>query len=437
MEENNNLPVENENVTEVNVDMVVDSQTNEEVVEETPVVLQEEVVQPTEQAVVEPVSEVQPVLEQPVNIGFSSADTQVVNDPVVSIDTQQVVQSDVQQPIDGTPIANVGTPLKPKKKINKTLIILLIFVIIFGGVMLMMNQGTNPNNNGNDGEITEEEIKVNTGSKWGDLYLTYMEKNKKDLDTYEIAFIDVDYSGTPEMFLKYKDKTDLETLKILYIEDDSVYETKYYHDYRIRYIHSLKDHTTDWYLFLTSTKHYGTYTMISKMIDNMAFDSDIKATNDNELIQYGKRYYDTDYEIVFYNIRRDSHEDDFRDFVAKYDGYNKKVIETKEKIENKYKDYEVKEETVVVQDSVNLAGRSYKFGIYYAEIPLNEEDNIPAHTGAIVLNKNGTMIVDGTLYTYTVKDVEGSLELGHGVSVTLKGSNVFLYKGFQYTYKSE
>ena len=431
MEENNNLPVENENVTEVNNDVAVEEQQTEEVVNNETVVSQE-VSQSTEQ-----VAEVQPTIEQPVSNEFSSFDTQITNDATVSVDPQQVGQPQVQQPIDGTPIAGVGTPLKPKKKINKTLIIVLVLVVIFGGVMLMMNQGTNPNNNSNGGEVKEEEIKVNTGSKWGDLYLTYMEKNKKDLDTYEIAFIDVDYDDTPEMFLKYTDKTDVESLKILYIEDDSVYETKYYHDYRIRYIHSLKDHTTDWYLFLTTTKHYGTYTMISKMIDNMAFDSDIKATNDNELIQYGKRYYDTDYEIVFYNIRRDSHEDDYRDFVAKYEGYNKKVLETKENIEEKYKDYVVKEEVVVVRDTVNLAGREYKYGNYYAEIPLNEEDNIPAHTGAIVLNKNGTMIVDGTLYTYTINTDKGMLDLGPGVSISLEGSNIFSYNGFKYTYKSE
>lgn len=431
MEENNNLPVENENVTEVNNDVAVEEQQTEEVVNNETVVSQE-VSQSTEQ-----VAEVQPTIEQPVSNEFSSFDTQITNDATVSVDPQQVGQPQVQQPIDGTPIAGVGTPLKPKKKINKTLIIVLVLVVIFGGVMLMMNQGTNPNNNSNGGEVKEEEIKVNTGSKWGDLYLTYMEKNKKDLDTYEIAFIDVDYDDTPEMFLKYIDKTDVESLKILYIEDDSVYETKYYHDYRIRYIHSLKDHTTDWYLFLTTTKHYGTYTMISKMIDNMAFDSDIKATNDNELIQYGKRYYDTDYEIVFYSIRRDSHEDDYRDFVAKYEAYNKKVLETKEKIEEKYKDYVVKEEVVVVRDTVNLAGREYKYGNYYAEIPLNEEDNIPAHTGAIVLNKNGTMIVDGTLYTYTINTDKGMLDLGPGVSISLEGSNIFSYNGFKYTYKSE
>ena len=92
---------------------------------------------------------------------------------------------------------------------------------------------------------------------------------------------------------------------------------------------------------------------------------------------------------------------------------------------------------MVVRDTVNLAGREYKYGNYYAEIPLNEEDNIPAHTGAIVLNKNGTMIVDGTLYTYTINTDKGMLDLGPGVSISLEGSNIFSYNGFKYTYKSE
>ena len=31
---------------------------------------------------------------------------------------------------------------------------------------------------------------------------------------------------------------------------------------------NLKDKTTSWYLFMTTTKHYGTYTMIGKIVDN-------------------------------------------------------------------------------------------------------------------------------------------------------------------------
>lgn len=427
MEENNNLPLDNGNVSEVtNTEVPVNTQ--EQVVPENASVPQDTALlnnQVDASQVVVQEQVVAPEVATPTN-EFSSLDTNT-NNPV-EVQTGQPVNA------DGTPVAGVGTPLKPKKKINKTLIIVLVLVVIFGGVMLMMNQGTDPNNNNNGGEVKDEEIKVNTGSDWGNAYLTYMLKNKADLDTYEIAFIDVDYDGTPEMFLKYLDKTDVESLKILYIEDDAVYETKYYHDYRIRYIYSLKEKTTDWYLFLTTTKHYGTYTMISKMIDNMAFDSDIKATNDNELIQYGKQYYDTDYEIVFYNITRDNHEDDYRDFVAKYEAYNKKVEETKEKIEDKYKEYEYKEEVVVERDFVNIAGREYKYGYYTADIPENEDDNIPAHTGAIVLNDNGTIIVDGTLFTYTVNTDKGNLELAQGYSVKLEQSNVFFYNGYSYTY---
>lgn len=425
MEENNNLPLDNGNVEVPVTSVSEDVQPVADGSLEQPVMQNEVPVEITEQPVVVD----QTISEQAVAVPneFSSADTQAT----ASVEPQTVV---VPTNPDGTPIAGVGTPLKPKKKINKTLIIVLILVVIFGGVMLMMNRGTDPNYNGNNDEEKEQEIKVNTGTDWGNAYLTYMLKNKKDLDTYEIAFIDVDYDGTPEMFLKYLDKTKVESLKILYIEDGSVYETKYYHDYRIRYIYSLKDQTTEWYLFLTSTKHYGTYTMISKMIDNMAFDSDIKATNDSELIQYGKKYFDTDFEIVFYNIRRDSHEDDYRDFIVKYEGYNKKVEETKEKTESKYEDYEYKEEVVVTKDFVNIAGREYKYGYYTADIPENVEENIPAYTGAIVLNNDGTIIVDGKLFTYEVDEDNGTLELAVGYSVKLDQSNVFVYKSHSYTY---
>lgn len=413
------------------------NQTNSVPVEETNVVLDN--------------TQVQVNQTEAVNAVNNNVITEGVETPVVSGVVQQDETSSnsvVQTDTDNTGITGettndgngTGSPLeeKPKKKVNKTLIIIIVFVVIFGGVMLLMNGG---GNNALGGEVPEEEkeIKVNVGTKWGNQYLTYMIKNKTDLEKYEISFVDFNNDDTPEMLLQYIDNSDLKALKILYVADDEVYETKYYHDYRIRYIYSLKSKSTDWYLFLTSSKHYGSYTMLSKIVDSMAFDSDIKARNDNELIKYGKEYFDTDYSLVFYNVEKDSSEDDFKNFIAKYDDYNKKMLDTKKKVEEKYKDVEVTEEVVEEEtDTIYLAGRVYNYGNYYAYITPSSESELEQepYTGAITLNRDGTIIVEGVLYEYELKKDGSGLVCGY-LDIDFESNGVFNFAGYSYTYKSD
>ena len=108
--------------------------------------------------------------------------------------------------------------VKPKKKINITLVVIIGIVLLFGGVILLMNQGTSGNNVfQGEGEGEEETIVVKTGTEWGNKYLAYMMKEKPNLTTYEISFVNVNTSSEPEMFLKYKDNNGVDTLKMLYI----------------------------------------------------------------------------------------------------------------------------------------------------------------------------------------------------------------------------
>lgn len=350
--------------------------------------------------------------------------------------TNSVSQPEIVSATQSENNANNTELIKPKKKVNKTLIVVLVFVGIFGSVMLFMTIGSRTNNTdtGNDEGQKESEIKVNVGTEWGNKYLTYMLKYKSELTTYEISFVDVNKDDVPEMFLKYIDNSDKETLKILYIaEDGYVYETKYYHDYRLRLIYSLKDKTTNWYLYLTTTKNYGSYTMISKIINEMAFDADIKATNDSLLIEYGKKYYDTDYQPVFYTIKPDSNEEDYKNFILKYEGYNKKVKDTISEVEDKYKDYQYTEEDKEKVNAVSLAGRSFKYGVYYAKREANVETNTEEETLVLLLNDDGTISVDGILYTYTINYEKSLLNIGDNKTIDLLNGE-FMYNGLAYKY---
>ena len=330
--------------------------------------------------------------------------------------------------------------VKPKKRINVTLIVIVGIVILFGGVMLLMNQGTSGNNNfqgENVREEQEEKIVVNTGTDWGNLYLTYMISKKPDLLTYEISFIDTNKDNIPEMLLKYKDNNDVDTLKMLYIVDDEVYETKYYHNYKIRYIYSLQSKESEWYIFISTNKNYGTYTMIKKIIDKMAFDADIKTTNDTELIDYGKKYFDSDYKLVFYTVKEGQHEKNYRTFITKYDTYAKQIEDTHNNLYEKYKGVVVTGNNPTESDNVTFGGKQFYYGDYYASIPATEE-GVFAHTAVLTFNKNKTLIVEGILYNYEYKGDGNYLQLYSDNkevgTVTFSISGIFIFNGIEYSY---
>ena len=113
-----------------------------------------------------------------------------------------------QQPTEEKP------ELKDKKKNPIKIIILVISIIAIAFIALVIVEKITGktflfHHNGQ-----EEEIKVNTGTDWGNRYLTYMLKNKSELTNYEISFIDFDNDHTPEMLLKY---TDANTKSVTYI----------------------------------------------------------------------------------------------------------------------------------------------------------------------------------------------------------------------------
>ena len=173
------------------------------------------------------------------------------------------------------------------------------------------------------------------------------------------------------------------------------------------------------------------------MIDNMAFDSDIKATTDSELVAYGKKYYATDYDPVFYYIKETKREGDFKDFVGKYEIYNDKVNKLKEEIIDKYKDYKYEEEIVVTKDFVNLDGREFKFGNYYGDVQADENKGTYERVSAITLNPNNTIIVDGTLYDYTPEVNDSNLNIDGVILVKVLASGQFSYNGVTYTYSAD
>ena len=82
-------------------------------------------------------------------------------------------------------------------------------------LMLLGNRGGNFN--GGNEQKEEEKIKVSTGTEWGNKYLTYLMTEKPELKTYEVSFINVDDTEEPEMFVKYIDNSDKQSLKIFYI----------------------------------------------------------------------------------------------------------------------------------------------------------------------------------------------------------------------------
>lgn len=172
--------------------------------------------------------------------------------------------------------------------------------------------------------------------------------------------------------------------------------------------------------------------MISKIVDKMAFDSDIKTRTDAQLIEYGKKYYDSEYQPTFYYIKEKTMHEDFKKFVSTYNSYKNQVEETKNKILEKYKDYVIEEEK---KEYITIIDKTYKLGSYFAEIPANEQTGESAYTSVIVLYDNNTIAVGGKILKYNIKVNEEKILLEDNQSISVVDNNIFNLNDINYEFK--
>lgn len=328
-------------------------------------------------------------------------------------------------------INNLKDPRKNKKTITMVLgvLIVLIAIVLFISFQKKFNIGAHPVDE--DGAII-----VETGTEWGNTYATFIQKEMVDYTSYDVALVDLDFNNVPEMLVKFKDKNDLDTLKVFYITEGEVFSTKEYHLYSLHLLYSVVDKEVGWYIHIKTTGEYGAYTSLDKMINGNAYDSDIKTTTESLLEEFKKAYVDAKFKIVFYQINQENFIEDIKTVVNRNATYEKDIKAAINKLKNDNADKEYK--PPVDKEYGNLEylivkGRKIEFGTYRAIEHAGTD--LEKHL-FIVLKRDGNLTYEDSNYVYDVGF--NSIVFGNDKVLDVVGNNSFVHNELTYTlFKNE
>ncbi len=314
-------------------------------------------------------------------------------------------------------------PVKEKKRKKKSnpLTLLIILAIAVVGIFLFINNKSGNIGIGAQGNQIVSKEKIETGTKWGDDYAYYIQKFFDKLEIMEIAFVDFDDDQEPEMILKYKDVNQDEAMMFFYIYENNVYESKKFYDGTFKILYSLKNHESKWYLYLASSKNYGAYTSASKLMNGIAYDSDIKVNNMEEKKKFNANYMESNFTVTYYNVDKKKFIEDFETVVSRYDKYSIDIKNEKDKLHEEFKDTlsgdKVEKETHIKVGEFNLPYGTYTYG------GTNFANNV--HT--IIIYDAGLISIDDISYKFSI-NLNGYFELDNGHKVAIADNNTLVYK---------
>lgn len=352
-----------------------------------------------------------------------------MNNEINNLNTNEVVNETLNE----TPVVKekgnlkfkLNTKIKLDNKNKKIVTIgLVAFIVVFAVVLFISSKKSTLNMLGNN---VEEVVKVNTGVQWGNLYAEFMQKEMVDITSYDVSLVDLNNDSTPEMLVQYVDAEEKDDLKIFYINDGEVFTTKIFRTYSLHLLYSVETKEVGWYIYISTNEKYGAYTSLEKIVNGVAFDSDIKANTDKLVEEFSKKYVKSDYELVFYQINTDTFEEDVKNVVSRYDGYKEKINKAKSDLIDNNSDKEYVEIPQENTDSKFLifSGRRLNYGTYQAT---DEYGNVYS----IVLNNAYTVIIDGSYVTYTT--VGTTLVLADDTVINVPENNVLSFNDRRYSY---
>lgn len=325
---------------------------------------------------------------------------------------------------------------KFKKKPNLLLLVVVLAVLAFFGFRFMSNVNI-VNNRNNTNEEEEKRISVSTGETWGDKYAYYVQKLFSDIQEFEITYIDFDADNTPEAIVKYSTDTEKDAIWILMLHNNEVSETRVFHNASFKLLYSFKEDNVQWYLYISSDAKYGAYTLMSKIMASTALDSDLKTTNDKEILAFNSNYVVSAYAPSFYEIQKSSFEEDIKTSVSKYNDYAKDVESAKNKLldDNKASiptQPEIEEETFTVGEF------TLHYGDYYTMVSRYElGEEVGQEEKIVSIRQDGTIIDGENTIAFHVYGNMFSLE--NGISFKVTADDTFVYgsgEGVEYKYKS-
>ncbi len=314
-------------------------------------------------------------------------------------------------------------PTAPAKKklsfkMNKTTLIVLIVVVvllvIFAAGSLksgngILGLGKKNNVDPNAKVIVDVDVETTWGKKYGervqDLYYGFLfDGRETNIDRFDLTFVNVDFLDAPEMLVKYKDKNDKEYLIVYYFDaKNRLKESKHFSNSDVKMLYSFELGQADWYVYIAKDNRYGTYTRLSKVVAETVNAPDIKVTNDTEVNAFSENYAISDYKLVFYEIKKESFQENFKTIYDRYYDYANEIDAHRDKLKEEYGKEEKKEYDE--NPYVKIGGYNLVYGDYKYE-PMKTVDGREIKSSyadtIITINRDKTFTIGGKTMKYTV-----------------------------------
>ncbi len=368
-------------------------------------------------------------------------------------------QQQVEQPINNQATIKPnqsGKPFVAKKQNKKVMIIAVVAIVAIGIFFIIFNTKTGQKilGLGNNAANNEYEIiKIETSQKWGDKYAEALQnsfyknieveingeiREKYQPTEFAITFIDFLFDSTPEMVVKYTDSLEKETIRVFTINNEEVSETKDFKNADFKMVYSIREKTLKWYIYITSatSKKYGSYTMMDKILNSTALGVDIPATTDIEITTFNVNYVTADFRTTYYTVEKSKLEEDFRAAVLRYETTNSDAQTAKKTIEDNYGSVNI-EEDIDQKESVIVGKYSLKYGTYVSIVEVFENGvSTGTREDLITINRNGTVKIGDDIYKFNV--YSNLFMLSNNKSFTILDNNKFQYgtgTGQEYNFK--
>lgn len=316
----------------------------------------------------------------------------------------------------------VGQSNKGKKKFNPLVVViaLVVVIVLVGGYTMFFggSKGKSPLK-GNDNK--EEKITFDTDYEWANTYGLYIQDYFENIDKFDIAFVDLTNDEVPELVMNYVDKAGEEATDILFIKNGEVSKTRTYNNTRLYLITPVNIEEVLWYLYIGNNT-YGKYTIVSQLIDGTALDATIKATNDDEVKKYNSDYVHSNYELIFYEIEKDTFKDDYLTKVQRYEDDTNNINNEIEKLKENRNKYITDNNIDVTQEKViKLNDYTLEIGEYKGELFSSINGEIESTEDILRITSLNTLYYNNVELTFTV--VGNTLSCNDGTIFTVVGNN--------------
>ena len=341
--------------------------------------------------------------------------------PAIATNGQNLVTND--------PKKNNSNNFQFSKKHNGKLIVVVILLIIVCVLAYMVMTGKRSFLPGGKKKEENKIVEVDVGSDWGNKFAIEAQKlyEDREIDVFDIAFIDVDLKDDPEMIIKFTYKNEKDYL-LVYSYDknsDNVRVSKLFSNASLKLLYSLEEGYSTWYLFLQPVEKYGNYFKLAKIVAGTVYQADIKANNDREVNEFRNRYVTSNYDPTFYQVKQSSFEENFKTMYERNSRYADEIKAEQNALNDKYKD-KVKEYEDV-GEYLMVGSKRLTFGAYtqYVDASAGVVGNDKYSGYVITLNRNRTLNMNGNMVKFSINNNIIMLDDGTPIKV-LENDTLYL-----------